>query len=75
MASLRYIYLYLDEYTESGANALNLRVDSEDYNFLQSGLGAKFAYPIKNSEMTFVPEIHGMWLYDLMIIVALYVKN
>ncbi|MCK9555105.1 autotransporter domain-containing protein [bacterium] len=64
MASLRYIYLYLDDYTESGADALNLKVDSQDYDFLQSGLGARFAYPIRNADMTFIPEIHGMWLYD-----------
>ncbi|MBN2189823.1 MAG: autotransporter outer membrane beta-barrel domain-containing protein, partial [Candidatus Aureabacteria bacterium] len=64
IASLRYIYLHLDDYTESGADALNLKVDSQDYDFLQSGLGARFAYPIRNAEMTFIPEIHGMWLYD-----------
>ncbi|MDD5644763.1 MAG: autotransporter outer membrane beta-barrel domain-containing protein, partial [bacterium] len=64
MASLRYIYLYLDDYTESGADALNLKVDSQDYDMLQSGIGARFAYPIRNADMTFIPEIHGMWLYD-----------
>ncbi|MEF9438633.1 MAG: autotransporter outer membrane beta-barrel domain-containing protein [Candidatus Mariimomonas ferrooxydans] len=61
MASLRYTRLHLEGYTETNANSLNLKVDDQDYDFLQSGLGAMIAY---KDNTTFIPELHGMWLYD-----------
>ncbi|MDD5645430.1 MAG: autotransporter domain-containing protein, partial [bacterium] len=64
LASLRYIRLHLEDYREKGADALNLKVDSKDYDMLQSGLGLKIAYPIKTVDVTCIIDAHGMWLYD-----------
>lgn len=64
MASLQYTRLHIAEYTESGAGSINLQVNSQDYDVLESGLGLKIAYPMENSDLQFIPEIHGMWYYD-----------
>ncbi len=64
LASLEYSHLNIDGYTETGANALNLTVDDQSYDFLQLGLGGKLALPIKDDSGTWIPEIHARWLYD-----------
>ncbi len=64
--SLQYTRLHLDDYTETGAGSLSLRVSDQDYDVLESGIGAKIAYPLTNDEIIFIPEIHGMWYYDYM---------
>ena len=66
LMSLRYVHLHLGEYTETGADSLNLRVDSEGYDLLQSGLGLQLAYPIKlkKNRGTLTPKVHGAWRYD-----------
>jgi autotransporter-associated beta strand protein len=64
LASLQYSRLHLASYTETEAGALNLSVASQDYDLLQSGLGARVAYPVRFDWGTFTPEAHGKWLYD-----------
>lgn len=64
LASLQYMQLHLNGYDESGAGDLNLTVDNQRYKMLQSGLGAKIAYPLQKKEFLFVPELHARWLYD-----------
>ncbi len=64
VASLEYTHLHLDSYTETGADALNLHVNVQSYDVLQSGLGAQLAYPITDINGTFIPSIHAKWLYD-----------
>jgi len=64
LISLHYQHLQLHDYCESGAGALNLAVDTQRYNILQSGLGAKIAYPLADKNVRFIPELHARWLYD-----------
>jgi len=64
LASVQYMRLHIGGYTETGANALNLVVNSQDYDMLQTGFGAKLEYPIKTRYGTLVPEVHAKWLYD-----------
>jgi outer membrane autotransporter protein len=64
LASLQYSHLHLDGYTETGAGDVNLVVGKQDYDFLQSGLGFKVAYPIQQDNGKWVPEFHAKWLYD-----------
>ncbi len=64
IASLQYMRLHLEDYTESGADALNLSVKSQNYDILQSGLGMKLERPFKLEESTLIPEVHAKWLYD-----------
>jgi outer membrane autotransporter protein len=64
LVSLQYMRLHLNDYSESGADSLNLAVDAQTYNTLQSGLGAKLAYPILYKDSQIIPEVHVKWLYD-----------
>ena len=64
LASLNYMHLHLGSYTETEAGALSLTVASQDYDFLQSGLGARAEYPLKLDCGTLTPAVHGKWLYD-----------
>jgi outer membrane autotransporter protein len=65
LASLQYTNLNLDGYTETGGGNINLRVKSQNYDFLESGLGVKVARPFAYNEFTYVPEIHFKWLREL----------
>ena len=66
LASLQYSHIDLDGYTETGAGDINLNVDSQDYNFLESGLGVKVEHGFNYSnKMTLVPDVHFKWLHEL----------
>lgn len=64
MVSFQYMHLHTASYTETGADALNLNVDSQDYDMAQTGLGIKVAYPFENKSYTLTPDLHFKWLYD-----------
>jgi outer membrane autotransporter protein len=64
IASLQYLRLHLDGYTETNAGALNLAVNSQSYDMLQSGLGMKLDRSFEVNYGTIIPEIHAKWLYD-----------
>ncbi len=65
IASLQYLRLNLAGYTETGADALNLGVNRQHYNMLESGLGMKFERPFDTGNSTVIPEVHAKWLYDI----------
>ena len=64
LASIQYMHLRVNSYTEEEAGALNLHVDGQDFDMLQGGIGAKCEYPMKTRYGTFIPELHIKWLYD-----------
>ncbi len=64
-ASLQYTHVDLGSYSEGGAGDIDLRVNSQSYDFLESGLGAKVARPFVNGTVTYVPELHAAWLHEL----------
>lgn len=64
MGSLLFSYLYLNDYTESGAHALNLRVKKQNYEFFQSSLGIKASTLYITCWGPVLPEIHTFWLHD-----------
>lgn len=64
MVSFQYMHLHTAAYTETGADALNLSVDSQDYDMAQTGFGIKVAYPFENKSYTIIPDFHFKWLYD-----------
>lgn len=64
LASLQVSRINIDEYTEDGAGDLNLRVDSQNYDFVQSGLGVKVERIVRINNGTLSPEIHAKWLHD-----------
>jgi outer membrane autotransporter protein len=55
----------LGSYTETGAGDINLRVNSQSYDFLESRLGVKAAYPFRLDAGALVPEVHFNWFYEL----------
>lgn len=63
LASLQYTHMNLNNYTETGAGDVNLNVDSQSYNFLESGLGAKLERSFKYNYKNYVPEAHFKWLH------------
>jgi outer membrane autotransporter protein len=64
LVSLRYMRLHLDGYSETGAGSLNLTVEAQDYDMLQSGLGVKLSRPLLHGDARVLPEVHLKWLYD-----------
>lgn len=64
LVSVQAMRLELEDYTETQAGALNLKVDRQRYNLFQTSLGAKVAYPVKSKSLRITPELHAKWLYD-----------
>ncbi|MDO9222016.1 MAG: autotransporter outer membrane beta-barrel domain-containing protein, partial [Thiobacillus sp.] len=64
LASLQASHIRVDSYTESGAGDANLRVESQDYTFVQSTLGVKAERVIRSGSSTYAPEVHAKWLHD-----------
>ena len=65
LASLQYTHLNLGGYTEFGGNDINLAVQGQSYDFVQSGLGASLKHPFALDDGALVPELHAKWLYML----------
>jgi uncharacterized protein with beta-barrel porin domain len=64
LASFQYMHLHTGSYTETGADALNLSVNSQDYDMAMTGFGAKVAYPLEFKYGAIMPDLHAKWLYD-----------
>jgi outer membrane autotransporter protein len=65
IASLQYTHMNLGAYTETGAGDVSLRVNSQSYDFVESRLGVKAAYPVRLDAGALVPEVHFNWFYEL----------
>ncbi|MFI4937787.1 MAG: autotransporter domain-containing protein, partial [Candidatus Berkiellales bacterium] len=65
-ARLRYTYLDLEDYTESGANDFNLSVNNHNPDEFLGGLGLKFGMeiPCPKQNMLYVPEVSALVAYD-----------
>lgn len=63
-ATLQTSRIEVDGYTEKGAGDLNHRVDEQDYNLTQSGLGVKVERVIRSGANIYSPEVHVKWLHD-----------
>ena len=64
LASLQYTHVNLDSYTETGAGDISLRVNSQGYDFYESGLGVKAEREFSYRSGTYVPDVHAKWLHD-----------
>ena len=64
-ASLQYTRMDLGSYTETGAGDIDLRVNPQRYDFVESGLGVKVAHPFVSGDKTFVPDVHFTWFHEL----------
>lgn len=64
-ATLQYTRLKMPGYSEFGGNAVNLKIDAQKYDVLQSGLGMKFSRDLATSgSLTVRPEMHANWLHS-----------
>lgn len=61
----QYTYLDQDSYTETGAGALNLAVDSNDTDAFTLGIGGKLSKEMEVNSTTVIPELSAMWLHDV----------
>jgi outer membrane autotransporter protein len=65
-ASLQYTALQAGSYTETGDPGLNLKVNAQRYDFLESGLGLTVARDIALAgAQALRPEIHAKWLHAM----------
>jgi outer membrane autotransporter protein len=64
LASLQYTHMDIGGYGETGAGAIDLNVQSQHYDFLESGLGVKVADPFRYRDGTYVPEVHFKWFHE-----------
>ncbi len=65
LVSLQYSHIHLDDYKETGAGDIDLKVKSQDYDFLESGLGAKVERYFGNRDGTsYAPEGHFNWYHE-----------
>jgi outer membrane lipase/esterase len=64
MLSLAYSRLWVDGFTESGANSLNLNVSQQNASSRQTGVGAKFAVPLKRNSVTVVPQVYATYQHE-----------
>lgn len=63
-ATIQHTRMKVGGYTETGGNSVDLRVDSRNQNFTQSGLGVKLARDLVSSGSRIIrPEIHATWLH------------
>lgn len=64
LASLQATHIRVDSYNESGGGDANLRVASQEYDFVQSSLGLKMERVIQTTSGAVSPEVHARWLHD-----------
>ncbi len=64
LVSLQWTHLSLGSYTESNAGPLDLNVNKQNYDILESGLGLSMSTSEEKDWGLFTPEIHAKWLHD-----------
>jgi len=64
LASLQASRIKIGRYNEAGAGDVNLQVENQTYNFLQSGLGIKAEWAMQGANGNYYPEVHAKWLHD-----------
>ena len=64
IASIQWDHLAIGRYTETNAGALDLIVNKQNYDMLESGLGASVSTQLKYGWGNLTPEVHAKWLHD-----------
>ncbi|MCX5705403.1 MAG: autotransporter domain-containing protein [Candidatus Omnitrophica bacterium] len=65
LLAINYTHLHVAGYTETGANALNLSVDAQNYDTLQLGTGFRISCAFETENILFTPELHFRYFYDV----------
>ncbi|MFZ5450531.1 MAG: autotransporter outer membrane beta-barrel domain-containing protein, partial [Thermodesulfobacteriota bacterium] len=64
LVSLAYSQLWVNGFTESGGGSLNLHVDAQQADSLQTGVGARIAVPLKRNGVTVVPQAYVTYQHE-----------
>jgi outer membrane autotransporter protein len=64
MGSVRYTKLWIEDFTESGADALNLAVAGQEAQSLQSGLGVRAAYEWDVGGVKLTPNAQASYQHE-----------
>jgi subtilase-type serine protease len=64
VGALRYVYLAEEGFQETGADSLNLTVNSRGTHSLVSELGLRVTGAVKASAGSLVPDLSVLWSYD-----------
>ncbi len=65
LATAQYSYVRQLPYVETGAGAFNRIVEPNNINLLQLGVGAQFAVPFDERNITSIPSVHAQILVDV----------
>lgn len=65
-AALQYIYLRQNNFTETGADSLNLAVSGIDVNSLRSLVGGRLQYDRGLAGGRVLPELRALWLHEFL---------
>jgi outer membrane autotransporter protein len=63
-ATLFYTRAWVPGFTETGAGSLNLHVNSQNADSLQSGLGARLSCPFKIKEAVMLPQVSVFYQHE-----------
>ena len=63
---LDYYHGTIDSYTETGALGLNLAVDEQNFDSLQTLLGVQLAYAFSHSYGVFIPQFNVGWHHEIL---------
>lgn len=63
-ATLFYTKAWVGSFTETGAGALNLNVNSQNADSLQSGLGVRLARPFKTQKALVLPQVSAFYQHE-----------
>ncbi|NOR81493.1 MAG: autotransporter domain-containing protein [Methyloprofundus sp.] len=63
---LDYYHGTIDSYTETGAYGLNLAVDEQNFDSLQTLLGVQLAYAFSHSYGVFIPQFNVGWHHEIL---------
>jgi uncharacterized protein with beta-barrel porin domain len=65
LASLQYTYESFGKYTETDGGLIGLKVKSQGYAYVESGLGGKVTGSYAYAGGILVPELHAKWLHEI----------
>lgn len=65
-ASVNYSKQWIDSFTEQNAGALNLTIQDQTAESLQSGVGAHLSYTWKLPEFTMIPNVFASYQHEFM---------
>lgn len=66
LVSCEYAWFRQNDYSETGAGAANLNVDSLTNDSLKTGIGFNLDRPIHLKGMVIVPEVSGRWMHEFL---------